>query len=320
MDQAGLEFAPLGRAHHQRDAVQFPLHLPLLRPGPTRGNSPRGRARCGGRYLQIFQTRLEMVNSAIERHFGPRLAEISCIDVGCHEGFYSVAMAKKGIRSVTGVDVREGNLRRARFVADAMGCPHIVFRQADCEQIRAEEFGRHELTLFLGLLYHLENPMLCLRNINSITKELCVIETQVIDEVEGETEWGAREWTRPYQGALALIDESGEFYNDNARPGARPSPPALRPKPSRLCSATPDSGRSNSYLRRRAPTSNTSAASALCARRISDSDATSYRSSSACSPASLPSARSKSHQRESCHSREGKQVGVRPLLRRWSGG
>jgi len=40
---------------------------------------------------------------------------------------------------------------------------------------------------------------------------LCVIETQVVDEVEGCTEWGSREWTRPYQGILAVIDESGEF-------------------------------------------------------------------------------------------------------------
>jgi len=194
------------------------------------GNGLRTSSAIPAAVTQIFQTRLEMVNSAIERHFGPRLPEISCIDVGCHEGFYSVAMAKKGIPSVTGVDVREANLRRARFVADAMGCPQIAFRQADCEQIRAEEVGRHELTLFLGLLYHLENPMLCLRNINSITKELCVVETQVINEVEGETEWGSREWTRPYQGALALIDESGEFYNENRETGSTPIATCPSPK------------------------------------------------------------------------------------------
>jgi len=42
--------------------------------------------------------------------------------------------------------------------------------------------------------------MLCLRNVSHLTGEVCVIETQVVDEVEGYAEWGAREWTRPYHG------------------------------------------------------------------------------------------------------------------------
>ena len=82
--------------------------------------------------------------------------------------------------------------------------------------------GTFELTFFLGLLYHLENPMLCLRNASAVTSEMCVVETQVIDEIEGETEWGASAWKRPYQGALALIDETPEFDNDNRETGATP--------------------------------------------------------------------------------------------------
>ena len=74
--------------------------------------------------------------------------------------------------------------------------------------------------------------MLCLRNLGSVTRELCIVETQVIDEVEGSTEWGAREWTRAYQGALAVIDESGEFYADNHETGGTPL--ALAPSPKAL--------------------------------------------------------------------------------------
>jgi ubiquinone/menaquinone biosynthesis C-methylase UbiE len=181
----------------------------------------------------IFRTRLEMVNRAVDAHFGSRLPEIRCIDAGCHEGFYSVAMAQKGVRQVVAVDVRESNLRKARFIGETLELRNIEYRQANCEELTAERTGTFELTLFLGLLYHLENPMLCLRNIGAITTELCVIETQVIDEVEGSTEWGAREWTRPYRGVLALIDESGEYYADNTETGATPlvtcpSPKALQ--------------------------------------------------------------------------------------------
>jgi len=64
--------------------------------------------------------------------------------------------------------------------------------------------------------------MLCLRNVSRLTSEVCVIETQVVDEVEGCAEWGARGWTRPYHGVLAVIDETGEFYNENTETGATP--------------------------------------------------------------------------------------------------
>lgn len=181
--------------------------------------------------LPIHQTRLEMVDRAVDAHFAGRFGQIRCLDVGCHEGYYSVAMARKGMREVRGIDIRESSLAKARFVAELLGLRNVVYEQGNCEAM--DDSRQYELCLLLGLLYHLENPMLCLRNIARITRELCVIETQVVDEVEGRAEWGAQEWTRPYHGVLALIDESGEFYNEIAETGASPlatcpSPNALR--------------------------------------------------------------------------------------------
>ncbi len=180
----------------------------------------------------IFETRLEMVNQVVDSHFGSRLAETSCLDVGCHEGFYTVAMARRGMRRVVGMDVREINLRKARFVADVLGLTNVLFFEGNCEQLRADDFGRFDLTLFLGVLYHLENPMICLRNLSAVTKELTIVETQVIEEVEGSTEWGAQEWTRGYQGVLAVIDESAEFHTDIRETGG--TPVALCPSPKAL--------------------------------------------------------------------------------------
>jgi ubiquinone/menaquinone biosynthesis C-methylase UbiE len=181
----------------------------------------------------IFETRREMVERAVEAHFGERLPQIACLDIGCHEGFYSIAMARMGVGRVVGVDVRESNLRRGRFVAEALGLGRVSFRQSNCERLEAAELGSFELTLFLGILYHLENPMLCLRNVASLTKELCIVETQVIEEVEGETEWGARHWKRPYRGALAVIDESGEFHSASGEETGS-TPLALCPSPKAL--------------------------------------------------------------------------------------
>jgi len=181
---------------------------------------------------QVFRTKLDMLEALVEGHFGRRLSEVDCLDVGCGEGFYAVAVARKGVRRVTAIDFRESNLAKARFVAGALGIDNLSFRRGACEELRVEEIGRYDLTLVLGLVYHLESPMLCLRNAASVTKELCVVESQVIDEVEGSAEWGWREWTRPYQGALALIDESAEFSAGN--PQAGNTPMAMCPSPKAL--------------------------------------------------------------------------------------
>ena len=139
-------------------------------------------------------------------------------------------MARKGMREVRGIDVRQSSLTKARFALELLGLKNVTY-----EECNIEDSGRvapYDLCLCLGLLYHLENPVLSLRKISSITGEVCIIETQVVDEVEGSAEWGARAWTRPYQGILALLDESGEFYNHNSETGA--SPIAACPSPKAL--------------------------------------------------------------------------------------
>jgi len=178
--------------------------------------------------VRIHDTRLSMVQSAVTRQFGAGADGTDCLDIGCHEGFYSVAMARRGMH-VTAMDAREENLHRARFVAEASGTD-VTFRQGRVETLALDEGRTYHLTLFLGVLYHVEDPMLCLRQVAAVTSEMCLIETQVVDEVEGNTEWGAQEWTRPYRGILALIDESGEFDAGNRETGVTPMATCPSPK------------------------------------------------------------------------------------------
>ena len=98
------------------------------------------------------------------------------------------------------------------------------------ETLAADEGRQYDLTLFLGLLYHVEDPMLCLRQVSAVTRELCVIETQVVDEVEGFTEWGSQDWTRPYVGIIALVDEGGEFEAGIRETGVTPMATCPSPK------------------------------------------------------------------------------------------
>ena len=177
----------------------------------------------------IHDTRLAMTQAAVAKQFGERARDLECLDIGCHQGFYSIAMARQGWR-VTGMDAREASLQSARFASGAAGFPNIQFHQGRVETLLQDERRKYDLTLFLGVLYHVEDPMLCLRQVAAVTKEMCVIETQVVDEVEGFSEWGSREWTRPYQGILALIDESGEFDAGNRETGVTPMATCPSPK------------------------------------------------------------------------------------------
>lgn len=179
----------------------------------------------------IHRTRLQMVEVALERIFtDDELRSSACLDVGCHEGYYAVELAKRGVHRVVGVDVREESVKKARFVARTLGLENAEFRLGNAERISRELLGTYDLTLFLGILYHLENPMLCLRNVSDVTGRACIVETQVIDEVAGETEWGWQNWKYPYCGALALIDETLEFDSGNRQTGATPLATCPTPK------------------------------------------------------------------------------------------
>jgi tRNA (mo5U34)-methyltransferase len=181
----------------------------------------------------IFHTRLKMIRSAVMAYFGERIGEVSALDAGCHEGFYSLALARLGVKTVMGIDARDSNLVRARFMAEASGIVNVNYRMARVEDLAVQFPSGFDLTLFLGVLYHSENQMLCLRNLAAATRHLCLIETQVMEEVDGVTEWGSSRYSREYRGVIALIDEAGEFDVGNREAGVTsiggcPSPKALR--------------------------------------------------------------------------------------------
>lgn len=180
----------------------------------------------------IHDTRLEMVLSSVEKHFGDRLSEVECLDVGCHEGFFSFALANK-VKRVKGFDVRLGSIEKAELVRKLKRVENVQFNIGDCYNLREIIIRPYELTLFLGVLYHLDNPIGALRSISEATKELCIIETQIIDDTPGETEWGSRDWHREYKGTFAIIDERSEYDSGNAEAGSYglslcPSMSALR--------------------------------------------------------------------------------------------
>jgi len=104
------------------------------------------------------------------------LALASALDAGCGVGFFSKTLEECGL-NVCGFDGREENIVEAR-----KRFPHLPFETADIEERNILELGRFDFVLCCGLLYHLENPLLAMRNLRALTEKCLLLESMCIPD------------------------------------------------------------------------------------------------------------------------------------------
>jgi 2-polyprenyl-3-methyl-5-hydroxy-6-metoxy-1,4-benzoquinol methylase len=157
---------------------------------------------------EIHDTRAKLVFPHLDRAFGRRWRRVECLDMACNQGWFAIQTALRGAR-VRGVDVRAEHVERAAFVSRLAGLADVRFEQANLYDLRPEREGTYDLTLFLGVLYHLENPVGALKVARSMTRELCVIETQVARPAPDLTyAWGSHPEPRSgHAMAVGRVDE-----------------------------------------------------------------------------------------------------------------
>ena len=157
---------------------------------------------------QVHRTRRDMILPALEECFPEGLAGLDCLDVACNEGYFSFLLHSKGAR-VRGIDVRPLNIERARAVQriQRQDPERLAFAVEDFLDNR-DPPDRYHLTLFLGLLYHLENPMGALRILRRITRRMCVVETQLTrQQAPVLSGWGQTDRFLELPAALAIYRE-----------------------------------------------------------------------------------------------------------------
>jgi SAM-dependent methyltransferase len=103
----------------------------------------------------------------------PKLNLQTAIDVGCGLGYFSGFLKSHGL-DVMGVDGRYQNVEEAR-----RRNPGIRFHQYNAEDQSLTELGKFDLVFCFGLLYHLENPFLAIRNLLTITGRILLIESVI---------------------------------------------------------------------------------------------------------------------------------------------
>ena len=128
-------------------------------------------------YRQLIEARGECLQRVATR-LKPALGLTNAVDAGCGVGFFSQTLAQCGL-NVCGFDGREKNVAEAR-----RRFPHIPFEQADIEEKTILALGRFDLVLCFGLLYHLENPLLAIRNLRGLTGKCLLLESMCLPEEE----------------------------------------------------------------------------------------------------------------------------------------
>jgi tRNA (mo5U34)-methyltransferase len=165
---------------------------------------------------KIHDTRLALMEGALDAAVGRDCSALTAVDLACHQGWFSLALARRGFREVLGVDGREEHLADARLMAEIAGAHAFRPLRLDLEEAKAEDIGMHDVTLMLGLLYHLENPVRALRLARAVTRRTLIIESQVVPHLSGMVDWGSYTFQRPMKGAFGIIDETEETHASEA--------------------------------------------------------------------------------------------------------
>lgn len=97
----------------------------------------------------------------------------TCLDVGCSSGFFSMKLIENQAKHVIGIDDGEQELAisQAKFIAKTLNVKNVDFEKLSVYDVEKLE-KKFDLTLFLGVFYHLRYPLLALDKLRKVTDKM----------------------------------------------------------------------------------------------------------------------------------------------------
>ena len=107
---------------------------------------------------------------------------VRALDIGCSDGFFSFEMENRGA-DVVAIDFVPDHYVGFATAKRILGSS-VEYRMQNVYNLSPATFGEFDLVLFMGVLYHLRNPLGSLDAIRSVTKEggQLFLGTMMIDE------------------------------------------------------------------------------------------------------------------------------------------
>jgi hypothetical protein len=134
----------------------------------------------GGTYDALNDDRVSRVIQ-----FFPQCTRI--LEVGCLEGAHTVILSRAyPYTDIVALDGRKENIEKARFLTSLYGCKRVTFGLEDLEVASLGNYGRFDLCVCLGLLYHLIEPWKFIQQVGAQCNALWIW-TTICDDAEAET-------------------------------------------------------------------------------------------------------------------------------------
>jgi tRNA (mo5U34)-methyltransferase len=113
-------------------------------------------------------------------HLPEDLAGQRVLDIGTRDGFFAFECEARGA-DVTAIDYLHAEATGFLVARELLGSG-VAFEQDNVYNLSTEKYGRFDLVLCLGLLYHLRDPMLALDKLWDVSRGQLILETQLLDD------------------------------------------------------------------------------------------------------------------------------------------
>jgi len=99
---------------------------------------------------------------------------MKAVDLGCLEGGYSVELAKMGFDTL-GIEARSENIDKCNYVKENLHLDNLHFAKDDVRNL--PNYGKFDITICYGLLYHLNDPVSFLKTMSDCTTKILFLNT-----------------------------------------------------------------------------------------------------------------------------------------------
>ena len=147
--------------------MNFTAHNIRLKDGQTTMSSENMLLAESAMWTSIAKTISLFTNKEDRPH-------MKAVDLGCLEGGYSVELAKMGFDTL-GIEARQENIDKCNFVKDNLGLSNLHFAMDDVRNL--PKYGKFEVNICYGLLYHLNDPVAFLKTVSECTTKVLLLNT-----------------------------------------------------------------------------------------------------------------------------------------------
>lgn len=107
----------------------------------------------------------------------PDLSGARALDLGTRDGYFAFELERRGA-DVLAVDYCSADTTGFSVAAHVLES-RVHFQQANIYDLRTQDLGTFDIVLFLGLIYHLPDPMRAIRVVRSLSRDRVWLESHL---------------------------------------------------------------------------------------------------------------------------------------------